>query len=116
MVQPPMVVGCSASNRDCLLPAEVHSVLLGHWGPATVEPSSSDNASPDGLARHSASILCLLLALGLLDCSGWLLGQEDGVSDYSVSGTNSLLVDYSYSTVADADAGSTADISEGDSA
>jgi hypothetical protein len=109
-----MVVGCSASNRDCLLPVEVHFVLLGHWGPATVLPSSSDNASPNGLARHSGSILCLLLALGLLDCSSWLLGQEDRVSDYSISGTDSLPVDYSDATAADADAGSAAIISEDD--
>jgi hypothetical protein len=61
--------GCSASKHDCLLLAKVHSILLGHWGPAAVEPSSSDNASPNGPALHNGSILCLLLALGMLDCS-----------------------------------------------
>jgi hypothetical protein len=38
-----------------------------------VESSSSDNASLNVLALHSGSILCLLLALGMLDCliGGW---------------------------------------------
>jgi hypothetical protein len=117
--------GCSASEHDCLLPVEVHSVLLGHWGLATVEPSSLDNASSNGAALHNGNILCLLLALGLLDCSVWLLGQEDEVPDYSVPGTDSLPVDCSGGTIAyaegttsgiaaDAVAGSAVDIPEGD--
>jgi hypothetical protein len=69
--------GCSASEHDCLLLAKVHSALLGRWWPAAAEPSSSDNASPNGPALHNGSILGLLLALGLLDCPDWLLGQED---------------------------------------
>jgi hypothetical protein len=119
--------GCSVSEHDCLLPTEVHSVLLGHWGPAAVEPSSSDNASPNGPALHSGSILYLLLALGLVDCSDWLLGQEVEVPDYSVSGTDFFLSSCSSGTVADAegttfvnvveeDPGSAADIPKGDSA
>jgi hypothetical protein len=47
-----------------------------------------DNASPNGLALHNGNMLCLLLSLGLLDCSGWLLGQEDEVPADSASGTN----------------------------
>jgi hypothetical protein len=101
--------------------------LLGHWGPTAVEPSSSDNASPNGPALHSGSILCLLLALGLLDCFGWLLGQEDEVPDYSAYGTNFHLIDCSddivvdaegtaSGTTAEADVGSAVDIPEGDSA
>jgi hypothetical protein len=108
--------GCSVSDHDCLLPVVVHSVLLGHWGQTVVEPSSSGNASPSGPARHSGSILCLLLALVLLDCSDWLLGQEGKVPDYSISETDSLPVDCSSGTAADADAGSAADIPECDSA
>jgi hypothetical protein len=83
--------GCSASEHDCLPLAEVHSALLGHWGPTAAELPSLDNASPNGPALHNGSILCLLLALGLLDCYGWLLGYEDEVPDYSVSGTDFLL-------------------------
>jgi hypothetical protein len=119
--------GCSASEHDCLLLAEVHSALLGHWGLAAAELPSLDNASPNGPALHNGSILCLLLTLGLLDCSGWLLGQEDKVSDYSTFGTDFLLAGCSGGTAADAedtasrtaaeaDAGSAIDIPEGDSA
>jgi hypothetical protein len=55
--------GCSASEYDCLLIAEIHSALLGHWGPAVAELPSSDNTSPNDPALHNGSILCLLLAL-----------------------------------------------------
>jgi hypothetical protein len=82
------------SEHNCLLLAKVHSALLGRWGPAAIEPSSSGNASPNGLAPHNGSILCLLLALGLLDCSDWILGQEDEVPDYSTSRS-----DFSWLTV-----------------
>jgi hypothetical protein len=61
--------GCSASEHDCMFLAEVHSALLGHWGLVVAELPYSDNASPNGPALHNGSILCLLLALGLLDCS-----------------------------------------------
>jgi hypothetical protein len=48
-------------------------------------------------------MLCLLLALGLLDCSGWLLGQEDEVPTDSASGTDLLLTDCSGDSAADAE-------------
>jgi hypothetical protein len=51
--------------RGCLLPVVVHSVLLRHWEPTAVKPSSSGNASPIGPALHSGRTLFLLLALGL---------------------------------------------------
>ena len=119
--------GCSASDHGCLLPTEVHSVLVGHWAPAVVETSSSGNASPSGPALHSGSIICLLLALGLSDCSDWLLGQEDEVPDYSASGTDFLLTGCSSGTAAnaegtvsgtaaEADTSPAADIPKGDSA
>jgi hypothetical protein len=85
-------------------------------GLAAVEPSYSDNASPNGPALHSGSILYLHLALGLLDCSDWWLGQEDEVPNYLVSGTDFLLVDCSDDTAADAEGsafGTTIDVDNG---
>jgi hypothetical protein len=95
--------GCSTSEHDCLLLAEVHSASLGHWCLATVELPSSDNASPNGLALHNGNILCLLLALGLLYYSGWLLGQSYEVPADSTSGTDFLLADYSSGAATDAE-------------
>jgi hypothetical protein len=57
------------AGRGCLLPIELHSVLLGHWEPTAAEPSSLGTASPIGLALLNGNILCLLLALGLSGCS-----------------------------------------------
>jgi hypothetical protein len=122
---PPMVVA-TVSEDDCLLLAEVHSTLLGHWGSAAAELPSLDNALPNGPALHNGSILCILLALGLLDCSSWLLGQEDEVPDYSASETDFLLVGSFGGTAVDAegtasgtaaeeDVGSAVDIPKGDS-
>jgi hypothetical protein len=48
-------------------------------------------------------MLCLLLALGLFDCSSWLLGQEDEVPADSASGTDFLLSDCFGDTAADAE-------------
>jgi hypothetical protein len=117
--------GCSTSEHDCLLLAKVHSALLGHWGTAAAELPSLDNASPNGSALHNGRILCLLLALGLLDCSSWLLGQKDEVPDCSASRTDFLLVGCSSGTAPDVegttsrttakvDTSSSADILEGD--
>jgi hypothetical protein len=41
-----------------------------------------------------------LLALALLGCSGWLLGQEDELSGCSDAGIDFLLVDCSNGTAA----------------
>jgi hypothetical protein len=60
--------------HSCLLLAEVHSVLLGHWELTTAELLSLGNVTPSGLVPHSGNILGLLLALGLSSCSDWLLG------------------------------------------
>jgi hypothetical protein len=119
--------GCSMSEHDCLLLVEVHYALLGHLGLAAVDLPSSDNAFPNGPTLHNGSILCLLLALGLLDCSGWSQGQEDEVPADSASGTDFLLASCSGGTtanangtssrtVAEAGADCAADIPEGDSA
>jgi hypothetical protein len=59
-----------------------------------------------------------LLALALLGCSGWLLGQEDGLPGCSDAGIDFLLVGCSDGTAAaaeetasgTADAGSDADV------
>jgi hypothetical protein len=63
----------------------------------------------------------LLLALELLGCSGWLLGQEGEVSSYSGTGTDFLLAGCSHGTTAAAEettsdtaAGSDADAGVGD--
>jgi hypothetical protein len=84
--------GCRASERGCLIQAEAHSSSLGHWGLTIAKLHSLDNASPKGLALHNGSILYLLLALGLLDCSGWLLWQEDEVLAHSASWVSVLAV------------------------
>ena len=48
-------------------------------------------------------MLCLRLALGLLDCSGWLLGQGGEVPTDSASGTDFLLTDCSGDSAAGAE-------------
>jgi hypothetical protein len=85
----------------CLLQAETHSALLGHWGLTVAGLPSSDIASPNGLALHSGSMLCFQLELVLLDCSVELLGQEDEVPADSAFETDLLLTDY----FGDSDAG-----------
>ena len=60
--------------RSCLLLAEMHSVLLGHWELTAAEPLSLGNATTNGLVLHSENILGLLLVLGMSSCSDWLLG------------------------------------------
>jgi hypothetical protein len=76
-----------------------------------------------GLVPHSGNIHSLLLALGLSDCSDWLLGQEGEVLGCSVADTGFLPVGCTGGIVVAAegtasrtpvDAG--ADVLEGDSA
>jgi hypothetical protein len=85
----------SVAESGCLLLAEAHSALLGHWGLTTARLPSSDIASPNGLALHSGNMLCFQPELALPDCSASLLGQEDEVSADSASGTDLLLTHYS---------------------
>jgi hypothetical protein len=82
------------AESGCLLQAETHCALLGHWGLTVAGLPSSDIASPSGLALHSGNMLCFQPKLVLLDCSAGLLGQEDEVSADSASGTD-LLTDCS---------------------
>jgi hypothetical protein len=83
------------AESGCLLQAETHSALLGHWGLTAARLPSSDIASPNSLALHSGNMLCFQSELVLNDCSAELLGQEDEVPDDSASGTDFLLTDYS---------------------
>jgi hypothetical protein len=85
----------SAAESGCLLQAETHSALLGHWDLTAAGLPSSDIASPSGLALHSGNMLCFQPELVLPDCSAGLLGQEDEVSADSTSGTDLLLTDCS---------------------
>jgi hypothetical protein len=84
----------------CLLLAEVHSVLLGHWEMTAAELLSLGNESPSDLVPHSVNIRDLLLALELLGCSDWLLGQEGEVPGCSITDTGFLLVGCFGSTAA----------------
>jgi hypothetical protein len=49
------------------------------------------NDLPNGLVHHSGNMHDFLLELVLLDCSGWLLGQEDGLPGCSDAGIDFLL-------------------------
>jgi hypothetical protein len=104
LLQPPsgsISHGYSVAESGCLLLAEVHSALLGHWGLTAVGLPSSDIASPNDLALHSGNMLCFHPELVLLDFSADSLGQEDEVPADSASETDLLLTDCS----GDSDAG-----------
>jgi hypothetical protein len=58
------------------------------------------NDSPSGLVPHSGNMHNFLLALALLGCSGWLLGQEDGLPGCSDAGIDFLTAGYSDGTAA----------------
>jgi hypothetical protein len=83
------------AESGCLLQAETHSALRGHWGLTAAGLPSSDNASPNGLALHSGNMLCFQPELLLPDYSAGLMGQEDEVSADSASRTDLLLTDCS---------------------
>jgi hypothetical protein len=65
--------------------------------------SSSDIASPNGLALHNGNMICFRLELELLDCSGWLMGRGGEVLADSASGTDFLLIDCSGDSAAGAE-------------
>jgi hypothetical protein len=67
-----------------------------------------DSSSPSDFALHSRSMHDLLLVLGLLGHSGWLLGQEDELHGCSDAGTDFLQVGCSDGTAADDDEEETA--------
>jgi hypothetical protein len=98
LLQPPsgsVSHGCSGAESGCLLQAETHSALLGHWGLTAAGLPSSDIASPNDLALHSGNMPCFCLQLVLFDCSAGLLGHEDEVPADSASKTGLLLTDCS---------------------
>jgi hypothetical protein len=70
----------------------MHSAWQGHWELAAAELPSLGNDLPSGLVPHSGNMRGVLLALELLGCSGWLLGQEGEVPGGFGAGTNFLLV------------------------
>jgi hypothetical protein len=84
----------STAESGCLLQAEAHSALLGHWGLTAAGLPSSDIASPSGPALHSGNMPCFQPELVLPDCSAGLLGQEDEVPVDSAFETD-LLTDCS---------------------
>jgi hypothetical protein len=81
----------------------MHSVWQGHWELAAAELLSLGNDSPSGLVLHSGNMCGLLLALVVLGCSGWLLGQEGKVLGCSSDGMDFLLVGCSDDTAAAAE-------------
>jgi hypothetical protein len=91
------------AESGCLLQAETHSALLGHWGLTAARLPSSDIASPSGLALHSGNMPCFQPELVLFDCSAGLLGQEDEVPADSASETDLLLTDCSNGSDTDAE-------------
>jgi hypothetical protein len=62
-----------------------------------------DNASPNGHTLQNGNMPCFCLALGLLDCSGWLLGRGGDAPANSASGTDFLLADCSGDSTAGAE-------------
>ena len=89
------------AESGCLLQAETHSALLGHWGLTAAGLLPSDIASPNGLALHSGNMPCFQPELVLPDCSAGSLGQEGEVPADSVSETDLLLTDCSGDSDAD---------------
>jgi hypothetical protein len=88
---------------------------------AAAELLSLGNDSPNGLVPHSGNMHDLRLALELLGCSGWLLGQEGKVPGCSDANIDFLPAGCSNSTAAaeetasgTATAGSDADAGAGD--
>jgi hypothetical protein len=98
LLQPPsdsVSHGYCVAESGCLLQAETHFALLGHWGLTATGLPSSDIASPNGLALHNGNMFCFHPELVLPDCSGWLLGREDEVPADSASRTDLLLTNCS---------------------
>ena len=61
---------------------------------------SLDNSSPSDFVLHNRSMHDLLLVLGLLGHSGWLLGQKDELPGCSDAGTDFFLATCSDGTAA----------------
>jgi hypothetical protein len=79
------------ATHGCCLHVALHSAWQGHWELVVAELPSLGNDSPSGPVPHSGNMRSLLLALELLGCSGWLLGQEGEAPGCSDASTNFLL-------------------------
>jgi hypothetical protein len=99
------------ATHGCLLLAEVHSILQGHWKLTAAELLSLGNDSPSDLFLHSGNNYDILLALVLAVCSDWLLGQKGEVPGCS-GGTAAAAEGTASDTAAGASAD--ADVLEGD--
>jgi hypothetical protein len=75
---------------------------------------SLGNDSPSDLVPHSGNIHGLLLALEMLGCSSWLLGQEGEVSGCSGSTAVAVAEGTASDTVAGVIANAGAGVLEGD--
>jgi hypothetical protein len=62
-----------------LPPGCIAFYLTGHWELAAAELLSLGNDSPNDLVPQSGNMHDFLLVLALLGCSGWLLGQKNGL-------------------------------------
>jgi hypothetical protein len=78
----------------------MHSAWQGHWELVAAELLSLGSGSPSGLVPHSGNMHGLLLAMELLGCFGWLLGQEGVVPGGFGAGMDFLLVGRSDGTAA----------------
>jgi hypothetical protein len=95
----PFRTGHEVAHGCCFL-AALHFVSLGHWELAAAELLSSGSDSPNGLVHHSGNMHDFLLELALLDCSDWLLGQEDRPPGCSNAGIDFLSAGYPDGTAA----------------
>jgi hypothetical protein len=114
----PFHTGHEVAHGCCLL---VHSVWQGHQELTAAELLSLGNDSPNGLIPHNGNMCDLLLLLELLGSSGWLLGHEGEVPDFSSAGTNFHLAGCSNGTAAeettsDTSVGADVDVEAGASA
>jgi hypothetical protein len=90
------------ATHGCCLLVEVHSVLRGHWELTAAKLLSLGNDPPSDLVPHSGNISGLFLALELLGCPDWLLGQEGEVPGCS-SGTAATTEEIASDTAAGAE-------------
>jgi hypothetical protein len=91
----------------------LHSAWQGHWELADAELLSLGNDSPSGLVPHSGNMHDLLLALELLGCFCWLLGQEGEMPGCSDASTDFLPAAAEETTSGTAAAGCNADAGAG---
>jgi hypothetical protein len=78
-------------------------VLLGHWLLAVAGLLSWDSSSSSDFVLHSRSMPDLLLELGLIGHSSWVLGQEGKLPGCSDAGTDFLSAECSDGTAAAAE-------------